>query len=88
MARRSMSRSDLLQVFAGTLERLGVKPGTDVDREAFDDLVMVGCEVGPDSVQNYVVQGRAQGYWSVEAGHGRKRGYVTFLGVAHAGAVA
>lgn len=88
MARRSVSRTDLLGVFARRLERLGVSPGQQLPRDAFDDLIMVGCQVGPDSLTNYVTQGKAHGYWEVEAKHGKGgRGFVRFLGTHHAGAV-
>lgn len=82
MARRSVSRSDLLGVLARKLEELGVQRGQELPRACFDDLIMVGCDVGPDSVNNYLAQGRAYGYWEVQAKHGKGgRGTVTFLGV-------
>lgn len=88
MARRSVGRSAILGVFARRLQALGVRPGAQLPREAFDDLVMVGCEVGPDSITNYLAQGKAYGYWTVQEKHGRGgRGTVTFLGLDHDGAV-
>lgn len=88
MARRSVSRTDLLAVFARRLQHLGVSPGQELPREVFDDLVMVGCQVGPDSLTNYVTQGKAHGYWEVQQAHGKGgRGFVRFLGTDHAGAV-
>lgn len=88
MGRKNVDASTLLAVFASALEAEGVAPGQDLSREFMDDAIMVGCMVGPHSVENYLRQGTAFGFWRTNPKHGRGgRGSVTFLGTHHVGAV-
>lgn len=52
-------------------------------RGAFDDMLMVGADISPKTVEDYIRRGKAEGYWTVNAAHGKGgRGSVVFYGEA------
>lgn len=86
--RKGIDAATLLAVFARSLERKGITDGAIVSRDFFDDAVMALCQVGPRSVENYIRQGTAFGYWTTLPKHGPGgRGDVKILGTRHPGAV-
>jgi hypothetical protein len=88
MVRRAEGPTLLLAALATALQECGVTPGTELPRDCWDECVMVACGVGPGSLDNYMRQGKALGYWSSNPKHGKGgRGTVTFLGLDHDGAV-
>lgn len=89
MGRRRVTRDVLLLELASLLEEEGILHGQELPRDFMDDAIIATCQVGPDSVQNYITHGRALGYWVTNPKHGRGgRGTITFLGTQHEGAVA
>lgn len=82
MGRRpgSITATQHARLFHRALVELGVPPGTKVPRDVWDDLVMVGFEVGNDvSVRQKSRLGQAMGLWVVVQAHGQGgRGHVIF----------